>query len=907
MATIVTRAGKGSPLTNTEVDANFTNLNTDKAELSGATFTGEITANAGIALPDSQKATFGAGDDLQIYHDPSGPSSIISDQGAGDLILRGSNQIRFQDATGGEHYAIFNENGAVQLNYDNAAKLATTATGIDVTGSVVADGLTVDDGASDLRLDSTEVYSSTAENTSQLKVKNWDTTTAYTPSVLSLQARGSTTTTSNWQLGNAGLNTAYSESDFFIKNRIGSSGFRQRLLIEGNGNLSLYEDTGTTAKMVWDASAERLGIGTSSPARTLEVNAGSTQVATVIGNTNGTRVRLTFKDANTTNDSQVGVGAEGNELIAHAGGAERMRIDSSGNVLVGVTSAGADGGVSISSTGYIQARIDNDIVAYFDRTGAGDDGEIVRLQQNGTVVGSIGTKSGNLFIGSTNGSDGHLTFGSNIVFPADSNGDGKDNAIDLGASWGRFKDLYLSGAAFANYVGSASDTNTNIAFDTSDTIRFTNGASERMRIDSSGNVNIGTSLSAAKLHTASGVARTSTAKTETAFFSSTDNDDFRFGLAVSHKGGATDADRYASLDSTAYRISTDTFAAGGSLVLQELGGNVGIGTSTVGQFESIDVGLTVDSGNAYSGIAMTDGATTSTLSQGYSTTYLYNQANGSMLFGTNNTERMRIRSDGTVSIIGAGNTAGGNLALGDTDDGRAKWSYITGAHYNAATETEGVAMIGVFGDDGNSSVVIGGSIYEANPATSIKFYTHTASTHGVGGTQQATIDSTGNLTLNNGNLVINTAGKGIFFGGAAGAGGMTSQLLDDYEEGTFSPVFTIPSGSVTYNAGTGGVYTKIGRMVHVNAWIYVGALSSPSGTLTLALPFANAGNARASQITVVNRWTSVTGQIGCWLSNNSTSLNFVVVDNGTMFGSALNGTNMQTNCEMYLNFSYETA
>ena len=42
MSTIVTRSGKGSPLTNTEVDANFTNLNTDKAELSGATFTGDV-------------------------------------------------------------------------------------------------------------------------------------------------------------------------------------------------------------------------------------------------------------------------------------------------------------------------------------------------------------------------------------------------------------------------------------------------------------------------------------------------------------------------------------------------------------------------------------------------------------------------------------------------------------------------------------------------------------------------------------------------------------------------------------------------------------------------------------------------------------------------------------------------
>ena len=42
MATIVTRSGKGSPLTNTEVDSNFTNLNTDKLELSGGTMTGNI-------------------------------------------------------------------------------------------------------------------------------------------------------------------------------------------------------------------------------------------------------------------------------------------------------------------------------------------------------------------------------------------------------------------------------------------------------------------------------------------------------------------------------------------------------------------------------------------------------------------------------------------------------------------------------------------------------------------------------------------------------------------------------------------------------------------------------------------------------------------------------------------------
>jgi hypothetical protein len=103
----------------------------------------------------------------------------------------------------------------------------------------------------------------------------------------------------------------------------------------------------------------------------------------------------------------------------------------------------------------------------------------------------------------------------------------------------------------------------------------------------------------------------------------------------------------ATTDSPSFAgLTVDT----NTLYVDATNNQVGIGTTTVGQFDSTNVGLTVDSGNAYSGIAMTDGATTSTLSQGYSTTYLYNQANGSMLFGTNNTERMRIDSLGRVGI-----------------------------------------------------------------------------------------------------------------------------------------------------------------------------------------------------------------------------------------------------------------
>ena len=122
------------------------------AAISGTTgqFSGEITANGGIALGDSDKATFGASDDLQIYHD--GSNSYVQDAGTGNLNIKSngsfidiqSDSTRINNAANSEIMATFVANGAVTLNYDNSAKLATTSTGIDVTGTATMDGLTVD-------------------------------------------------------------------------------------------------------------------------------------------------------------------------------------------------------------------------------------------------------------------------------------------------------------------------------------------------------------------------------------------------------------------------------------------------------------------------------------------------------------------------------------------------------------------------------------------------------------------------------------------------------------------------------------------------------------------------------------------------------------------------------------------
>mgnify|MGYP003631299433 CR=1 FL=1 len=90
-------------------------------------------------MPDNAKAIFGAGSDLQIYHD--GSNSYIDDADTGSLRIR-SNRIRLEKYTG-ENMIEALEDGAVELYHNGSKKLATTATGIDVTGTVTATGTSV--------------------------------------------------------------------------------------------------------------------------------------------------------------------------------------------------------------------------------------------------------------------------------------------------------------------------------------------------------------------------------------------------------------------------------------------------------------------------------------------------------------------------------------------------------------------------------------------------------------------------------------------------------------------------------------------------------------------------------------------------------------------------------------------
>jgi len=106
-----------------------------EGSLSTLSVSGEITANGGIALGDNDKAKFGASDDLQIYHD--GNHSYIEDAGTGSIKIK-VGDFRVENASGNN--LIKGVGDVATLLHAGSEKLATTSTGIDVTGAVTSSG-----------------------------------------------------------------------------------------------------------------------------------------------------------------------------------------------------------------------------------------------------------------------------------------------------------------------------------------------------------------------------------------------------------------------------------------------------------------------------------------------------------------------------------------------------------------------------------------------------------------------------------------------------------------------------------------------------------------------------------------------------------------------------------------------
>ena len=306
--------------------------------------------------------------------------------------------------------------------------LETSSTGLDVTGTVTADGLTVD-GAIEI-----------TGNQAALALKELDTT----DSDVFLRLNG----------GNFNIET---RSDAGAK-------LGNRITADSNGDVKFFEDTGTTAKMVWDASAESLGIGTASPDSLLEI-VGADPVLTIrdtetSGALTNATLRLAESGANNTVNNYWDINHTANNNLAFkqfngASLSEVMRIDGSGNLLVGKTAANNNNvGIEAKPNGSFSAVADN-ITPVLIRRKTGD-GTLLELAKDGTTVGSIGTEGNDLYIGNTNTALQFIdnTAGDRVIRPFDiSTNSRSDNTTNLGYSNSRFIDLYLSGEVNQNNGG----------------------------------------------------------------------------------------------------------------------------------------------------------------------------------------------------------------------------------------------------------------------------------------------------------------------------------------------------------------------------------------------------------------------------------------------------------------------
>ena len=112
-----------------DIQTQLNNISTSGLPTTGGTMTGNLV------FGDNVEARFGAGDDLRIRHD--GNNSQLKDAGTGALEIL-TDEFKLKNAADSETMILANENGAVSLYHDNSAKLATTSSGVNVTGTLSA-------------------------------------------------------------------------------------------------------------------------------------------------------------------------------------------------------------------------------------------------------------------------------------------------------------------------------------------------------------------------------------------------------------------------------------------------------------------------------------------------------------------------------------------------------------------------------------------------------------------------------------------------------------------------------------------------------------------------------------------------------------------------------------------------
>ena len=725
---------------NTSGGTGLTMSSGDDLTLTGASYNAVWdSSDSALEFADNAKAVFGAGSDLQIYHD--GSHSYISDQGTGNLRILAEN-FTVRNPANNESMIIATPDAGVTLYYDNAAKLATTSTGVDVTGTVTAASFETDAGGT---------FTTASGN---------DLNIVY-PSTRSLFIKeGSDTHVTVDNAGNVGIGTSSPSkllhvsgtSDFLVD--VAGSDSAVVFKETGGNSWRIGNDSSTDAFTITQsetslgadvrffiANGGNVGIGTSSPSALLEVNSGNDTLPTISSatkaifatdNTTGFSSAISII-ANATGNADIQLGDYANEdagivrydnandaLVFVTATSERLRIDSSGNVLIGTTSGSrnlvvkgsASGTIGIdgAATGNQQIAFAQDgtekaYLTYWDSsdTLALTDGSANGLHFSPST-GNVGigtsspavqlslkeagsTSAVNEFVRIENNAAGGAGAGSSINFNHYHAGGGPAGGAKAASITAQNMDSWAA--------GTPSSYSSGLTFGTI----HENSFAERMRIDSSGNVIVkaGKELRVNRPDDATYGAISHGAAGTGIVYNDANGDGHHWQFAGSEKARIDASGKLLIGDSASHTddlLQIETPASGGGHGIQirrnDANGDQTIGTITFGNNTDTDLAQIK---------AKTDGDGNSGDS-------------GALLFSTqvtsgSLTERMRIDSVGVVRVGAVGlqtsskfaaRANGDNIEFGHVNNSAGFYGTI-GARYNS-----GMPFIAFSADDsGNSS------------------------------------------------------------------------------------------------------------------------------------------------------------------------------------------------------------
>ena len=572
---------------------------------------GNTTSGNHINFGDSDKAIFGDSNDLQIYH--NGTLSYIDENGTGELRIQ-SNFLRLVDRDNNSTTATFDSNG-VNLRYQDTNKLTTTSTGATVTGTLVSDGLTVDtntlhvDSANNFvgigTTSPTKALTIAGGSNAKIQFKDGGVQSLYFGDSGSDHAgyfhydHGSDqfriNTLSNIALtgGNVGIGTTSPTSTVDIRGANGAVQSRGLLYLSNNDTAAInngsqislggtYDGTNDTFfaavagrkenstsgnfegylqfstrqtsgnnERMRITSTGKVGIGETSPDRTLHVKSPTETVSALFESGSSTNL-IRLIDSNTTSESQAAaIGSDGDEFTITTNGAERLRIDDSGRVGIGKTNPttgleiGGDGNNSVqgfrvnastNSEWFSVGVADAGVVRFnaqggHTRVGGANElgarmniaqlsansaalavaggyannilevnsansdlgGDVMVIDQNGKIGMGTTTPTQKLTIADTSNSSIHLHSAvPSIRFSSDTTGNNSSTRAFVGLA-----------TANGNYVTGAQNGDFVITGTSGGRIKFGSGTTAHSAFNSSGNLGLGTVNPSSLLHLSS--------------------------------------------------------------------------------------------------------------------------------------------------------------------------------------------------------------------------------------------------------------------------------------------------------------------------------------------------------------------------------------------------------------------